>query len=117
MKVKEKLISSILVENSNYLRERERSTYGISKQAPIRDLELFSESRVKPITDFAILVYVGSCQQPVGWFDQLDPQWNITCRVCASRGTCIEHRVGRIAVHTIACLPPLAIGTIINVVS
>ena len=48
--------------------------------------ELASVNGVKPITEFAILVDVGSCQQPVGWFDQLDPQWNITqcglARVC-----------------------------------
>ena len=48
-------------------------------------VELFSTSDNggKPITEFAILVVVGRCQQPAGWFDQLDPHWNITQCVLA----------------------------------
>ena len=32
----------------------------------------------KPITEFTIVADVGSCQQPTGWFDQLDQTWNST---------------------------------------
>ena len=40
---------------------------------------LASSNGMKPITGFAILVDSGGgCQQPAGWFDQLDSQWNIT---------------------------------------
>ena len=41
-------------------------------------VELLGESGVKPITTAFVQIDVGSCQQPVGWFDQLDPQWNVT---------------------------------------
>ena len=33
---------------------------------------------MKPITTAFIQIDVGGCQQPEGWFDQLDPQWNVT---------------------------------------
>ena len=40
---------------------------------------LASSNGMQPITEFAILVDSGgSCQQPAGWFDQLESQWNIT---------------------------------------
>ena len=41
-------------------------------------VELLGDSGVKPITTAFVQIDVGSCQQLVGWFDQLDPQWNVT---------------------------------------
>jgi hypothetical protein len=33
---------------------------------------------IEPITTVSIQADVNGCQQPVGWFDGLDPQWNTT---------------------------------------
>jgi hypothetical protein len=41
-------------------------------------VELLGDIGVMPITTAFIQIDVGGCQQPVGWFDQVDPQWNIT---------------------------------------
>ena len=41
-------------------------------------VELTSKNEAKPITGFTIVADVGSCQQPIGWFDQLNPEWNST---------------------------------------
>lgn len=41
-------------------------------------VELLGDRRVKPITAAFIQVDISSCQQRVGRFDQLDPQWNVT---------------------------------------
>jgi hypothetical protein len=41
-------------------------------------VELLGDIGVMPITTAFIQIDVGGCQQPVGWFDQVDPQWNVT---------------------------------------
>ena len=41
-------------------------------------VELIGDIGVKPKTTAFIQIDVGGCQQPVGCFHQLDPQWNIT---------------------------------------
>ncbi len=41
-------------------------------------VELFGDSGVKPITTAFVQIDIGSCQQLVGWFHYLDPQWNVT---------------------------------------
>ena len=41
-------------------------------------VELTSTNEAKFITGFTIVADVGSCQQPMGWFDHLDPEWNST---------------------------------------
>ena len=41
-------------------------------------VELIGDIGVKPKTTAFIQIDVGGCQQPAGWFDQLDPQWNVT---------------------------------------
>ena len=38
-------------------------------------VELFG---IKSITTASIQADIDGCEQPVGWFNQLDPQWNIT---------------------------------------
>ena len=46
---------------------------------PLYAVVLTSSDGMSPITGFALLVDSGDmCQQPAGWFDQLDSQWNIT---------------------------------------
>ena len=45
-------------------------------------VELTSTNEAKPITGFTIVADVGSCQQPTGWFDHLDPEWNNTNTQC-----------------------------------
>ena len=44
----------------------------------INTVELTSRNEAKPITAFTIVADVGSCQQPMGWFGQLDQTWNST---------------------------------------
>ena len=41
-------------------------------------VELFGDTGIEPITSASIQADVNGCQQPVGWFDRLDPQWNTT---------------------------------------
>ena len=41
-------------------------------------VELTSRNEVKSIMEFTIVADLGSCQQPIGWFDQLDPALNST---------------------------------------
>ena len=41
-------------------------------------VELIGDIGVKLITTAFIQIDVGGCQQPAGWFDQLDSQWNVT---------------------------------------
>lgn len=41
-------------------------------------VELFGDAGIEPITSASIQADVNGCQQPVGWFDLLDPQWNTT---------------------------------------
>jgi hypothetical protein len=43
----------------------------------INAAELLGGIGVKPITIAIIQIDVSSCQPPVGWFDQLNPQWNV----------------------------------------
>lgn len=52
-------------------------------------VELLGDSGVKPITTAFVQIDVGSCQQLVGWFDQLDPQWNVTQCVLDEVKLCI----------------------------
>ena len=40
-------------------------------------VELLGDRGIKSITAAFIQADVSSCQQLVGWFDQLDPQWNV----------------------------------------
>ena len=51
---------------------------------------------MKPIRVAFILVNASSCQQPVGWFDQLDPQWNIT--QCVLDKVIIGHAITLVSV-------------------
>ena len=45
--------------------------------APINVVSLAVElTGIEPITIASIQVNINGCQQPVGWFDGLDPQWN-----------------------------------------
>ena len=47
--------------------------------APINVVSLAVElTGIEPITAASIQVNVNGCQQPVGWFDGLHPQWNTT---------------------------------------
>jgi hypothetical protein len=39
---------------------------------------LLGDTGVKHISSAFIQIDVEGCQQPVGWLDQLDPQWNVT---------------------------------------
>lgn len=41
-------------------------------------VELFGDVGIEPITAVSIQADIIGCQQPVGWFDQLDPLWNTT---------------------------------------
>jgi hypothetical protein len=41
-------------------------------------VELSSRNEENPITGFTIVTDISICQQPMGWFDHLDPAWNST---------------------------------------